>query len=184
MGAHAAVTRAHESDDKSEASESSGEESEDQEATGAHAETNGRRSQWTVQQDPVKQLRQQERQALETKNDNILGAIYDVDLPMVARIKARQSPSTWVYIFTDDPTEQGVSKFAELPQVSAVLTQLQSIDQGVFVETRFTRHIHFISLMFSSKHKAKLARRRTHRGTSERGVAALCCHLRVGQIRT
>ncbi len=47
MGAHAAVTRALEIDDMSEASETSGEESEDQEATGAHAGTQGRRSQWT-----------------------------------------------------------------------------------------------------------------------------------------
>ncbi len=79
---------------------------------------------------------------------------------MVERIKASQPPATWINIFGNDPTENGFDKFAKLPQVTAVLEQLQPIDQCFNFETRFTRHIHFISLKFPSKQQSNLARKR------------------------
>ncbi len=52
------MPRAHMTDNMGEASKTSGEESEDQEVTGAHAgAAQGRRSQWTEHRDPVKLLR-------------------------------------------------------------------------------------------------------------------------------
>jgi hypothetical protein len=79
---------------------------------------------------------------------------------MVERIKAAQQPATWIHIFVHDPSENGIDTFAELSQVSAVLEQLKPIDQCFYVGTRFTRHIHFMSVQFSSKQQARFARKR------------------------
>ncbi len=56
--------------DDSEASETSEEENDDQDATGTHTGTMGRRSQWTKteQQAPLQRLRDQEQDALVAKN--------------------------------------------------------------------------------------------------------------------
>ncbi len=68
-GCASSATRAQVGDDTSDVSETSGEERKDQEATEVHAGTLGRRSRWTEQQDPVKQLRRQEGKSLENKID-------------------------------------------------------------------------------------------------------------------
>ncbi len=78
--ARVAATPTQESEYEREASETSCEGCEDQEATPIKP------------QDPVKRLCQPEAKALEATNDIALGTTYGVDLPRVARIKAQQPP--------------------------------------------------------------------------------------------
>ncbi len=73
-GAHACATPDQGSEYKSEASETSGEGSEDQDAT------------QTKPQDPVKLLRQQEDETQEAKNNIALGALYGINRPTVEKI--------------------------------------------------------------------------------------------------
>ncbi len=94
----------------------------------------------------------------------------------MAKIKAGHPPKTWINIFGNDPTENGNDKFAMLPQVTAVLDQLQPIDQCSSVETRFKRRIRFMSCMFPSKQHAKLARKciiEEHKGAEWPPFAAI-----------
>ncbi len=57
----------------------------------------------------------------------MLGEIYGVNGAPVKNIKRHQPATRWIHIFTDDPQEQGIEKFAELLQVKAALEQLQPI---------------------------------------------------------
>jgi hypothetical protein len=119
-----------------EASETSGAESEDQEATVAHAKRQGRRRQWISNFDPVMTLRQKEHMALETRTDTALGAILDMDSPAVERMKARQPVTKYLCIYTGASTEEGIRSCSELPGVKAVLEQLQPVYQAFATETR------------------------------------------------
>ncbi len=110
-----------------EASETSGEESKDQEVTGAHAVTQGQRSQWTEHPYPVKLLSQQEGRALEAKNDTSFGAFLGVDPHAVAKSKAEQPIKTWLTIDAGDRTAHGIDKLAELLQATATVEQLKPI---------------------------------------------------------
>ncbi len=78
------------------ASEPSGQESEVQDVTGAHAGTQGRRSQWTKHWAPVKHLRQQEHKALEAIKDTSIGVIFGEDPQAVKRTKAGQPIAKWL----------------------------------------------------------------------------------------
>ncbi len=145
-GAHASATPAQEREYKSEASETSGEWSEDKEAT------------QTKPQDTVKLLRQQEEAELEAKNDSAIGALYSIDPTMVEKLKAMHPPSTWIHVYANDLT--GVDKFAALSQVTEVLDLLQYTDRVFGQERRFGREFQFMSLEFSPTQQAQLARQR------------------------
>jgi hypothetical protein len=138
-----------------DASETSGEESEYQEVSGAQAGTHGRRSQWGEHRDPVKQLRQQERKALEAQNDTSLGAILGADPHAVARMKAQQPIAQWLGIYLGDRTAQGSARVVELPEATAVLGSPKLLQR----KTILGQHP-IPDLKFSSKHNAKLARKR------------------------
>ncbi len=56
--------------------------------------------------------------------------------------------------------EQPIAKFAELPQVTAVLEPVQPIAQCFSAATRSSRHIHFMTVKISSKQKAEVVRKR------------------------
>ena len=64
--------------------------------TGAYAGTQGRRSQWTEHQDPVKHLRQQALKALEAIKDSSIGVIFGEDPQAVKRTKAGQPIAKWL----------------------------------------------------------------------------------------
>jgi hypothetical protein len=104
--------------------------------------------------------------------------MYRVDFATVERIALQVG--TWIGMHTASMTDQEISLFAAMPQLKAVLEQLQPIGQAFCDEIMFTpRHLYSISLKFPSKQKAKWARKR-----NRSGVAALCCRTRVARIRT
>jgi hypothetical protein len=155
------VRRMYEGADMRVASETSGEESEGQEVTGAHAVTQGRRSQWTEYQDPVKHLRQQEQKGLEAMNDTSLGAIFGEDPRAVMRTKAGQPNAKWLTIYSGDITENAIIRFYRLPELRERLRGLQPSAACTYKnELRHSRALDFLAVKFSSKHKGRVARNR------------------------
>ncbi len=96
--------------------------------------------------------------------------VYKCDRPTVETVQEQLPASTW--------KRKGIDTLPELSQVTKVLEQLQYLERYVSHETRFRRDL----VLFQAARQVSVpAHHRAKKGT---GVASLCCHVRVDQVRT